>query len=131
MSEATIRKLVEARLRVVNEVNSRRLSVSSGAKILGITRQGLWKLGKSVEKYGSSTVTGRKRGPKAYKRPHNRTEKWIEDTLKSISTYMELGQTESAGFWKMLTSTSQGPLLTGYWSEEDLSFPNQKRKENR
>ena len=61
MSETTIRKLVEARLRVVNEVNSGKLSVSSGAKILGITRQGLWKLRKSVEKYGSSAVCGRKR----------------------------------------------------------------------
>ncbi|EKD61989.1 MAG: Integrase [uncultured bacterium] len=82
MSETVIRKLVEARLRVVNEVNSRKLSVSSGAKILGITRQGLWKLRKSVEKYGSGAVTGRKRGPKAYRRPCNRTQRWVEDTVE-------------------------------------------------
>ena len=81
MSEAAIRKLVEARLRVVNEVNAGKLSANSGAKILGITRQGLWKLRRSVEKYGSSAVTGRKRGPKGYQRPINRTERWIEDTV--------------------------------------------------
>lgn len=69
MSESTIRKLVEARLRVVNEVNSGKLSVTFGADLLGITRQGLWKLRRSVKKYWSSAVTGRKRGPKGYKRP--------------------------------------------------------------
>jgi len=82
MSKHTIRKLVETRLRVVNEVNNGKLSVTSGAKLLGITRQGLWKLRKSVEKYGSSAVTGRKRGPKSYYRVHNRTDKWIEDTVE-------------------------------------------------
>ncbi len=81
MSEAAIRKLVEARLRVVNEVNAGKLSVNSGAKLLGITRQGLWKLRRSVEKYGSSTITGRKRDPKGYQRPINRTERWIENTV--------------------------------------------------
>lgn len=82
MSKNTICKLVEARLRVVNEVNSGKLSIESGAKILGITRQGLWKLRKSVGKYGPSAITGRKRGPKSYQRPHNRTDKWIEDTVE-------------------------------------------------
>ena len=82
MSEHTIRKLVEARLRVVNEVNAGKLSVESGAKILGITRQGLWKLRRSVERYGSSAITGRKRGPKGYQRPRNRTDKWIEATVE-------------------------------------------------
>jgi len=65
MSKHTIRKLVETRLRVVNEVNSGKLWVESGAKLLGLTRQGLWKLRKQVEKYGANAVTGRKRGPKA------------------------------------------------------------------
>ena len=91
MSEATIRKLVEARLRVVNEVNSGKLSVESGAKILGITRQGLWKLRKSVEKHGSTAITGRKRGPKAYRRAKNRTEKWIEDTVEKYFNLYGVG----------------------------------------
>lgn len=91
MSENTIRKLVEARLRVVNEVNQGKLSVESGAKLLGITRQGLWKLRKSVEKYGSSAVTGRKRGPKSYYRVHNRTDKWIEETVEKYFNLYGVG----------------------------------------
>jgi len=91
MSENTVRKLVEARLRVVNEVNSGKLSVTSGAKILGITRQGLWKLRKSVEEHGSSAVCGRKRGPKAYKKAHNRTERWIEDTVEKYFNLYGVG----------------------------------------
>ena len=91
MSEAVIRKLVEARLRVVNEVNSGKLSINSGAKILGITRQGLWKLRKSVNKYGSGAITGRKRGPRGYQRPNNRTEKWIEDTVEKYFNLYGVG----------------------------------------
>jgi transposase InsO family protein len=91
MSEKVIRKLVEARLRVINEVNSGKLSISSGAKLLGITRQGLWKLRKSVGKYGSGAVCGRKRGPKSYKRAHNRTEKWIEDTVEKYFSLYGVG----------------------------------------
>jgi transposase InsO family protein len=91
MSEDAIRKLVEARLRVVNEVNQGKLSVESGAKLLGITRQGLWKLRKSIEKYGPSAITGRKRGPKYYQRPHNRTEGWIEDTVEKYFNLYGVG----------------------------------------
>ena len=91
MSEATVRKLVEARLRVVNEVNSRKLSVSSGAKILGMTRQGLWKLRRSVREHGSSAVCGRKRGPRVYQRAHNRTQKWIEDTVEKYFNLYGVG----------------------------------------
>ena len=91
MSKDTIRKLVDTRLRVVNEVNSGKLSITSGAKILGITRQGLWKLRRSVEKYGSSAITGRKRGPKAYKKSYNRTEKWIEDTVEKYFNLYGVG----------------------------------------
>jgi len=44
MSEKTIKNLVETRKRVVVDVNQRRLSVDAGAHILGMTRQGFWKL---------------------------------------------------------------------------------------
>lgn len=91
MSKDAIRKLVETRLRVVNEVNSGKLSVGSGAKLLGITRQGLWKLRKSVEKHGSGAITGRKRGPKVYKRAYNRTPKWIEDTVEKYFNLYGVG----------------------------------------
>lgn len=91
MTKQAIRKLVDTRLRVVNEVNSGKLSVSSGAKILGISRQGLWKLRKTVERYGSAAVTGRKRGPKVYKRAYNRTDKWIEDAVEKYFNLYGVG----------------------------------------
>jgi len=91
MSKDTIRKLVDTRLRVVNEVNSGKLSANAGANLLGITRQGLWKLRKSVNRYGSSAITGRKRGPKAYRKAYNRTEKWIEDTVEKYFNLYGVG----------------------------------------
>ena len=91
MTERTVCKLVEAKLRVVNEVNSGKISVNSGAKLLGITRQGLWKLRKSVDRYGSSAVTGRKRGPKHYQRPRNRTQRWVEDTVEKYFNLYGVG----------------------------------------
>jgi hypothetical protein len=91
MSKDTIGKLIETRLRVVNEVNTGKLSVESGAALLGITRQGLWKLRKSVAKYGSGAITGRKRGPKAYQKAYNRTEKWIEDTVEEYFNLYGVG----------------------------------------
>ena len=91
MSKDTIRKLVDTRLRVVNEVNSGKISANAGANLLGITRQGLWKLRKSVNRYGSSAITGRKRGPKAYRKAYNRTEKWIEDTVEKYFNLYGVG----------------------------------------
>lgn len=91
MSTRELGKLVDTKLRVVNEVNSGKLSVSSGAKILGITRQGLWKLRRSVEKHGSTAITGRKRGPKVYRRAYNRSPKWIEDTVEKYFNLYGVG----------------------------------------
>jgi len=91
MSIRELGKLIDTKLRVVNEVNSGKLSVNAGAKILGITRQGLWKLRRSVEKHGSSAVTGRKRGPKVYKRAYNRKPGWIEDTVEKYFNLYGVG----------------------------------------
>jgi len=66
MTNNSIENLIETRKRVVLQVNQRELSVDLGAKILGISRQGLWKLRKKVEKHGWESVTGLKRGPKPY-----------------------------------------------------------------
>src|SRR3990167_3242207 len=91
MTENTIQTLVSTRLRVVRDVNQGVLSVTTGAQILGITRQGLWKLRKSVERYGSSAVTGRKRGPKTYHRVYNRVPEWIEDTVERFFNLYGVG----------------------------------------
>ena len=84
MSEKTIKNLVETRKKVVMDVNQGYLSVDAGARILGMSRQGFWKLRKKVSEFGLESVVGRKRGPKTYTRPHNRTDKWIEENCREI-----------------------------------------------
>ena len=56
------------------DVNQGNLSVSAAASILGISRQGLWKLRRKVNEYGMDSVCG-KRDPKTYHRAHNRKPK--------------------------------------------------------
>ena len=84
MTNTTIDNLVETRKRVVLQVNQGELSSSLGAQILGISRQGLWKLRKRVSEDGLISVLGRKRGPKPYSKIWNRTPSWIEDTVERL-----------------------------------------------
>src|SRR3972149_2036409 len=91
MSEKTIENLVETRKRVVLDVNQGNLSVEAAASILGISRQGLWKLRRKVDEFGLESVVGRKRGPKYYNLPYNRTPKWIEETVDDLFTNYGVG----------------------------------------
>lgn len=91
MSDKTIKNLVETRKRVLTDVNHGLISMSGACRILGISRQGLWKLRKKVRDYGIETVTGRKRGPKSYHRPYNRTPAEIEDTVEHVFTLYGVG----------------------------------------
>lgn len=91
MSDKTIENLVETRKRVLMDVNQGNLSVSSAASILGISRQGLWKLRRKVNEYGPDAVCGRKRGPKTYHRAYNRKPKWIEETVERLFTLYGVG----------------------------------------
>ncbi len=86
MSESIIQNLVETRKRVVLQVNQGLLAVDTAASILGISRQAVWKIRKRVSLYGLSSITGRKRGPKAYHRVWNRTPQWLEDRIDAIYT---------------------------------------------
>ena len=91
MSEKTIKNLVETRKRVVMDVNQGHLSVDVGAHILGMSRQGFWKLRRKVDEFGLDAVCGRKRGPKSWHRPHNRTDKWIEQTVERFFNLYGVG----------------------------------------
>ena len=62
-----------------------------GARIVGMSRQGFWKLRRKVNEFGLEAVVGRKRGPKAYTRPHNRTDKWIEATVERFFNLYGVG----------------------------------------
>lgn len=84
MGESTIQNLVETRKRIVLQVNQGMLAVDTAASILGISRQGLWKMRKRISLYGLDSVTGRKRGPKTYHRVWNRTPEWFEAHVESL-----------------------------------------------
>jgi hypothetical protein len=85
MTDYTIQSLVETRKRVVLLVNAKKIPVSDGAELLGISRQGLWKLRKNVEKYGMERgIRGRKRGPMPGSVSWNRVPKWIEEQVESL-----------------------------------------------
>lgn len=91
MTNTTIENLVETRKRVILQVNRGELSINLGAQILGISRQGLWKLRKRVEVSGLDYILGAKRGPKAYTKIWNRTPLWIEDTVERLFSLYSVG----------------------------------------
>jgi len=81
--------LLKTKKKILNEVEEGKLSVNTASHILGITRQGLWKLRKSFKKHGNQALIGRKRGPKSWYRVHNRTPEWIEEKVEKI--YLKYG----------------------------------------
>ena len=52
MTKNIIDSLLDTRRRVVKAVERGELSVEDGANLLGITRQGLWKIRKRVRQFG-------------------------------------------------------------------------------
>ena len=78
MSHRTIVSLIETRKEVIREVNQGALAVGTAASLLGISRQGIWKMRKRIAAYGLDSTMGRKRGPKTYHRVWNRTPEWME-----------------------------------------------------
>jgi len=85
MSDDTIKALIETRKIIIREVNEEKLSIKDGARLLGMTRQGLWKLRKNVERYGmEKAVAGRKRGPLPGCKIWNRTPVWIEKEIEDL-----------------------------------------------
>ncbi len=89
MTEYSKQKLIETKRKVIGEVEEGKLSVKAGASLLGITRQGLWKLRKQYRQYGNRVLGGRKRGPKQYHRVWNRTPEWVEEKIEKI--YLQYG----------------------------------------
>ena len=85
MTDYTIQSLVDTRKRIVLQVNKGKLSVNDAAKLLGITRQGLWKLRVNVERYGlHKGILGRKRGPLPGSVTWNKTPRWIENKVEKL-----------------------------------------------
>ena len=93
MTQFTIDSLVDTRKRIIRSVIRKELPVSSGAHLLGLTRQGVWKIVKRVKKDGitESTLLGGKRGPRLGVRAWNRTDKEVEDQVGKMWQSYDVG----------------------------------------
>jgi transposase InsO family protein len=89
MGEYTRTALLKTKKEILLAVEEGKLSVKDGASLLGLTRQGLWKLRKNFKAYHNLALVGRKRGPKSYYRVFNRTSEWIEEKIEEI--YLKFG----------------------------------------
>ena len=84
MTKYTSCSLLKTKKEIIKQVEGGKLSVTTASHLLGITRQGLWKLRKNFKKHGNIALIGRKRGPKSWYRVHNRTPKWVEKRIEEI-----------------------------------------------
>lgn len=92
MTDHTIKALLNTRVRILQQVESGELQVKEAAQLLGMTRQGLWKLRNNAKKYGTrKALLGRKRGPLPGSRTWNRTPKHIEDKVEELWSNTEVG----------------------------------------
>lgn len=91
MTYSTTLDLLKTKKEVLVKVNQGKLGVVTAASILGITRQGFWKLRKRFNQEGYQALLGRKRGPKSWYRVHNRTPQWVEDKIDEIWSDTKVG----------------------------------------
>jgi len=82
MTEYTRAQLLGTKKQVLKAVDEGQLSVESGAKFLGITRQGLWKMRERIRLFGWGVLEGRKRGPSVNSPIHNKTPEWAEEVVE-------------------------------------------------
>jgi len=97
MTDFTRKSLLKTKEEIIRQVEEGKLAVKTGAELLGITRQGLWKLRLNYQQYGQLALKGRKRGPKSYFRVHNRTPEWVEEKIEDI--YLKYGVGPDTLLW--------------------------------
>lgn len=82
MTEYTRTQLLGTKRNILEDVEAGKLSVDNAARLLGITRQGLWKLRGRVGRFGWSALEGSKRGPQVLTPIHNKTPEWVEEVVE-------------------------------------------------
>ena len=97
MTDYTKLSLVKTKKEILKQVEEGKLGIKTASNLLGITRQGLWKLRKNFKNYGNRALVGRKRGPKSWFRVHNRTPRWIEEKVEEI--YLKYGGGPDTLLW--------------------------------
>jgi transposase InsO family protein len=97
MTQYTKVVLLKTKKEILNQVEKGKLGVKTAAHLLGITRQGLWKLRKNFKEHSNLALLGRKRGPKSWFRVHNRTPEWAEEKVEKI--YLDYGGGPDTLLW--------------------------------
>jgi len=97
MTQYTKVVLLKTKKEILNQVEEGKLGVKTASHLLGITRQGLWKLRKSFKEHGNLALIGCKRGPKGWFRVHNRTPQWAEEKVEKI--YLDYGGGPDTLLW--------------------------------
>lgn len=97
MTQYTKTSLLKTKKEILKQVEEGKLSIKSAAYLLGITRQGLWKLRKNFKQCGNLALIGRKRGPRPGTQIHNRTPEWIEKKIEKI--YLKHGGGPDTLLW--------------------------------
>lgn len=97
MNKYTKAALLLTKKKVLLQVEEGKLGVKTAAGLLGITRQGLWKLRKNFKLHGNKALLGRKRGPKSWYRVHNRKPEWVEEKVEEI--FLKFGAGPDTLLW--------------------------------
>jgi len=109
MGEYTKIVLLKTKKEILESVEEGKLSVKNASSLLGITRQGLWKLRKNFKLYHNLALVGRKRGPKSYYRVVNRTPQWVEQKVEEI--FLKYGGGPDNLTWIIEDNYSDQPAL--------------------
>lgn len=89
--------LLKTKREILKQVEEGKLGIKTASHLLGITRQGLWKLRKNYHQFGLRSLIGRKRGPKSWFKVHNRTPEWVEEKIEKI--YLKYGGGPDTLLW--------------------------------
>jgi transposase InsO family protein len=119
MTDFTIGTLVDTRKRIIKSVIQKQLTIKSAAQLLALTRQGVWKIVKRVEKGGMTelNILGHKRGPKLGALVWNKTSDEIEKKVEDLWCSYDVGVdtltwiVEDLAFIKLSRSTVYRILL--------------------
>lgn len=97
MTNSTKLSLLKTKKEILDRVEQGKLAVKTASSLLGITRQGLWKLRKNYRRYGLKALVGRKRGPQPGIAVHNKTPEWAEEVVEKA--YLRYGGGPDTLLW--------------------------------
>lgn len=85
--------LLQTRQRVYQDIDEGKLKVMDASRILGLSRQAIWRRRKLVRRFGPIATMPMKPGVKSYQRAWNRTDKSIEQKVCELRKEYGCGPT--------------------------------------